>query len=123
MRRTIITAKSQPSPSSKRPPTAATSTRISRVLVNSEALTLMGIPHEAHHRDFVVVHRILSRQEIIHLAELTVDIREARARARSGGREEEESAAVAAADRRWSQWSTDRYSIPWGGGGGRDDAG
>ncbi|RMD44570.1 hypothetical protein DV735_g605, partial [Chaetothyriales sp. CBS 134920] len=105
MRRTILTAKSQPS--SKRPPTNATSTRLSRVIVNSEALTLIGIPHEAH-ADFVVVHRILSRQEIIHLAELTVEIREARSR--GGGRGAESAAAD---ERRWSQWGTDRYSIPW----------
>ncbi|RMZ85912.1 hypothetical protein DV736_g6534, partial [Chaetothyriales sp. CBS 134916] len=99
MRRSILTAKSQPW--AKRPPANATSTKLSRILVNSEALTLMGVPHEVHD-EYVVVHRILSRQEILQLAELTVDIREARSKG-----------VVESGERLWNQWSTDRYSIPW----------
>ena len=96
LRQSLKTARLNPSP--KKPPPSAKSTRISRILVNSEALSFMQLSHEVYD-DYIVVHRILTREEIMELAELTIDIREAR------------SKGAEARERMWEQWRGERYYV------------
>ena len=95
LRHSLVLARSEPSP--KKPAPNAKSTRLSRILVNPEALSFMQVPHETH-EEHIVVHRILSRDEIMDLAELTMDIREAR------------SKGAEARERMWEQWRATRYN-------------